>query len=295
VWPFASDSPWNLPLGKAAAFSKRTDPTTQLLTADDATVWMNSEEYSIPVVRASEDDPSVAVVARTSETAPTQPFTTIDVKLPQGVRPARGTDGHLLVISPDADHVDEFYQFERSTGGATATYHVRTDLRGTGVGEGGVRAYGGSALGGLVRDSELLDGSIPHALALALTNDQLGPGPVWPATNEDTGGAEQYAGAIPMGTLVAIPPRVDITDLGLTPSGEAVARALQRYGAYVVDRSEGVTFYAEPSANRTALQEIRRDLPVIRRKLRIVTDSTEATPGGGGRPVTKLAPDLDLG
>jgi hypothetical protein len=169
---------------------------------------------------------------------------------------------------------------------------VRTDLYGPGVGQGGVRAYGGSAIGGLIRSWELEEGTIRHALALALDADQLGRGPVWPATAEDGDAARSYTGDVPMGTLAAIPPSIDVAALGLSPAGLAAAHALQDYGAYVVDRSGCTCLYAEPSAPATAVSQLRKDVARLRSLLRVVTNSGPAAVGGPGSRRAPLAPAL---
>ena len=113
---------------------------------------------------------------------------------------------------------------------------------------------------------------------------------MWPATQEDSG-SNTYAGQIPMGSLVAIPPSVDLATLGLSSSGLMLARSLQDYGAYVTDRSAGFAFYAEPSAE-ALLASMRADLNKIRAQLRVVTNNSPSSVGGGGTPRVPLAPGL---
>jgi hypothetical protein len=95
-----------------------------------------------------------------------------------------------------------------------------------------------------------------------------------------------------MGTLAAIPPSVDVERLGLTPAGLAAARALQDYGAYVVDRSGCVCLYAEPSAPAAAVSGLRRDVARLRSLLRVVTNNGPASVGGPGPRRAPLAPAL---
>jgi len=80
--------------------------------------------------------------------------------------------------------------------------------------------------------------------------------------------------------------------LGLSSGGLLLARALQDYGGYVVDRSAGFTFYAEPSAE-SLLGPMRADVAKIRAQLRLVTDNTSSSVGGGGTPRVPLAPPLN--
>jgi hypothetical protein len=235
-----------MPIGSGATYSGATAQIANLVNPA-VPAWINAEEYSHPVERATASDPEVAVNWRYAVVAPWTNGTTIS-RIPSAATPAQGADAHLHVIQPDGVTVHETFQFSR-TGPTTATAFkwATFDLRGSGIGtksgvNDGTRAYGGSALGGLVRRAELERGVIPHALALTLTNAQLKSGHVWPATSQDTGGSA-YAGLVPMGSLVALPPSVDITALGLSPAGQVVARALQDYGAYVVDRGGAFAFY----------------------------------------------------
>ena len=102
------------------------------------------------------------------------------------------------------------------------------------------------AFAGAVRPGELTNG-IKHALALIVGANFLsrapGGGWVWPATAADGGWESSYVGQditnLYMGSLVAIPRTLDINSLGLAlPQSVTLARALQQYGAYAVDRGE---------------------------------------------------------
>jgi hypothetical protein len=67
----------------------------------------------------------------------------------------------------------------------------------------------------------------------------------------------------------------------LTAAGKAVARALQRYGAYVVDRSTGFAMFAEVGSPLAWVNDARSDLAAIRGLCRIVTNNSASTPNGG--------------
>jgi hypothetical protein len=94
-----------------------------------------------------------------------------------------------------------------------------------------------------------------------------------------------------MGQLAGIPPDVDLCQLGLTQAGLRFARALQDYGAYVVDSSGGMAFFAEPAVedggDASLLADLRGDLPALVSHLRCVTNNASGNPGGGG---TRRAP-----
>ncbi|MCU1373656.1 MAG: hypothetical protein JWO68_942 [Actinomycetia bacterium] len=285
LWPFASTSPWNMPIGSGAGYQAATDAkTATLLDTGKASAWVNAEQYSHPVYQASATDPMVTV-RRAG-------FVDVTFRLPLGAAAAAGSDRHLHVVAPDGRWLDEDWNVQGVAPLLTTGYHVRTDLYGPGVGQGGVRAYGGSAIGGLIRTWELDQGAIGHAIAIAIDGDQLGQGPVWPATAEDGDAATSYTGNVPMGTLAAIPPSVDVDGLGLTATGRAVAHALQDYGAYVVDRSGCVCLYAEPSASTAKVGDLRHDVARLRSLLRVVTNSGPAAVGGPGTRRAPLAPAL---
>jgi hypothetical protein len=318
LWPFSADSPWNTPLGAGVELEPEDGPMTTALRieedddGDRIATWVNSEEFSIPVVLASEDDPVVEIDDSFREDA--------TIYLPDDAGPAAGTDGHLVVIRPDRRTADEFFSLEEGDDGWTSERHHVTDLHGLGIGpQAGVRAYGGSALGGLIRAWEVdpehpdHDGVIRHALAVALPAMMLrydggepgydgdgygtATGYTWPATEQDYDSPEDYEGPIPMGTLVAIPPDVDVDALGLPAELVAIGRALQDYGAYVVDRAAGVVaFYAEPGVPDSWLDVVRgpnastEGLERLRGLLRVVTNNAPSSVGGGGERAAPAAP-----
>ncbi len=53
---------------------------------------------------------------------------------------------------------------------------------------------------------------------------------------------------MPMGSRLQLDPSLDVSTLGLEPGEEIVARALQTYGAYIVDSSSSMACYAQSTA-----------------------------------------------
>jgi hypothetical protein len=277
LWPFSADSPWNAGVGAAARYEDAAAPQTAALIRGDLGAWVNADQYSHPVYRASVLDPVATVRMSNGATA--------QYRIPNSARPCAGSDANLHVVDPTGRWLDESWHMSGENPSWTSGYHRTTDLFGSGFGTG-VRASGASAAGGLIRRWELDRGSIRHALALAITGAQLRRGPVWPATGEDGNAASTYSGPVPMGALVAIPRGVDVNALGLSPIGVVLARAMQDYGVFVVDRTDGaIALYAEPVVGGAQLTALRDAFKVLRGKLRIVSDN------GGGR-VVPLPPAL---
>jgi hypothetical protein len=286
AWPFAVSSPWNRPIGTGARFESRNAARTANLLSASARPWVNAGRYSVPVWLAGSGSPLVTVRDAGSRR-------THQLRAPAAARPAAGSDGHLTVVQPGGAAALELWRVNRQgTTSWTSGYAVRTDLRGSGF-DGGVRASGASLLGGLIRAAELEAGVIRHALALAVPGGQLRQGPVWPATRQDNNAAGSYAGLNPMGTFVAIPPHVNVAALGLSPAGLAAARALQQYGAYVVDRAGAFTLFAQPMLEGTArLAALRRDMTKLREQLRVVVNNGPGPVAGGGTALAPFAPPL---
>lgn len=321
--PFSSTSVWNLPIANSATFEAITDPaTTSLLKSTGVNVWVNQSGYSHPIYQASYGDPVTDCIVGA------KPALNGSFHAPADAIPATGNDRHFHVIDPEGHYVHETYQAVRNSSTAmTASRHHTIDLFGDGVGPyNGVRAYGGSAIGGIIRAWEVdpthpnYTGVISHAIAGALDGSQMlyiaggaddydhqtgywrGRGYVWPATEQDGTASGGYTGNVPMGGYYAIPPSVDLATLGLaTNSAIMLARALQDYGGYVTDGTTAtfciasVEVGAPPDFRAELVSNNASDLKKIRNQLRIVTNNTVTTPNGGALGAARrqpLTPDL---
>lgn len=295
LWPYSAASPWNTPIGAGATFqTSGQQPTADLLnTAYDRAI--SSLTWSHPIYWAAASDPMVAVTQDGG--------TVFNYRIPSSATPAlpdinttSTTDSHMHVVQPDGKTIYEAWYFQWTSGTtATAGYVASNDLTSDGLADG-VRGYGGSAIGGLLRQHEVANRHIPHAIAVAPYYEyMLLDGFTWPATREDSSAPTLYHGNIGMGTFAAIPPSVDLSSLGLGADGLALATALQDYGLYVCDSSETWTVYAEPGSDETRLDAMWADLPTIRAQVRAVTNNSSGNVGGGGTRRQPIAPRLALG
>lgn len=257
--------------------------------------WINASKFSIPIYSAASTDPSVPIYVGGTQWS--------SAKTPATAQPSNDTDHHLSLIDPthrysvDLEGADRTLWPMKMTAWTVGEFDLYGDgitpLSGAGYTSSG-RAYGGSAIAGLMRTGELQAGSIQHALALAIETSLMQRGPVWPASSEDAPSiSSTYGGHVPMGTLVALPPSVDVNALGLTSVGLEIAHALQTYGAYVVDTADAFTLYADPGADSlVAPARAANDLGKLRPYLRCVSNNGPNSVGGGGTPVAPLAPPL---
>ena len=217
--------------------------------------WINVGKYSTPVYVVKKDQPTVRVTPGTAYQPLHEGWR--EVPLPRKARAAAGTDKHLVVWQPSTDTMWEFWLLRRNSGG----WHARWGGRMTGVSKNpgyfnlvdppsagdrgsGATASGIPLLAGLIRGSDLGPGGIRHGLALALPETRPNEW-IWPAHRTDGFYWTKGVAQIPEGARFRLDPDLDIEALDISPTAKLFARALQRYGMVVRDKSGAVTFYAE--------------------------------------------------
>ncbi len=252
---FSSDSVWN----------RKIPDTAEYRDVQDA-IWGDEKETPIHL---SVDLTTVLYLDRT------QPL--VDFRLTQGWNyPERskprgevlfqrhlsqeaGSDlrypktGNALyaIIDSSTGLADEGVGTWRDVGGDFLTLYDDDKLHGIDVVKGdgltGPRGSGLSALGGMIRSGEL-DTGIHHALAVMLSSRRYSRENhfIWPASRGDAFAPNPeygYLGDTPyytMGTLLAIPPEVDLSSISWkTPQGRVLAKSAQEYGWYIVDSGTG--------------------------------------------------------
>jgi hypothetical protein len=215
---------------------------------------------------------------------------TNSIFLPAGAVPSADSDAHIAVFQPTGLVLECYDAIVCGNGDIICAIAGFSDPTGDGAGdENGRCASLTPNYAGKIRARELDLGQIPHALCALAPAKLLKPDCVWPACAFDMN--DGYSGPLPMGSLLAIPPSVDITALGLSPKGLAIARAAQDYGVYLTDRGgDGVTIQAELGTKN--LPGLDADIAVIVHHLQRVTNNGPAAIGGGGTPRAALAPPL---
>lgn len=214
-------------------------------------MYANLVEFGVPIYTATTSSPRYTVTCRITTWGPC-PFTGMQVPIPDGAVASPGSDGAMVVVDQDAQKSYEFWQATRSSGKWSTSWGAVNSLGGSGWG-GNSTGSGASRLGGVIRIAEIAAGTIPHALAIQTDNTCAG---VFRAPATKTDGTSTRADCIPEGARVRLDPAVDVDRLTLAPAVRAVARALQVYGAYVVDTGGSplsVSFEMDPAATATSI------------------------------------------
>ena len=317
LWPFASTSIWNMPVGSGAVYvpAHIAPPTAKTLISDQDIIIMDPSAPLTLLVHSGGGWGGNRCTASGSAL--------ISAPIPTSfVVPSNGHNNALAVLMPDGQTVVQGQPFARCSAGGPATAMALTpsdNLYTSGI----LGAHGGSglsSLGGTIRLNELVPGGeIRHALKVnldAATDLYPSPGFRWPAIRHDSCAPGCYGGSVPaleMGSLLAIPTSVNISALGLeTAPARMLAWTLQNYGAYVADNTAQSAFSieTEDSPNGSVVTQFQQtwgfpfqaaagngtpwshDINVILANLAVVANNGPASIGGGGSPVQPLAPPI---
>lgn len=314
TWPFSWDSIWNIPIASTAQYAsadiKSAGSFEDAAESDYDSVDPSFPTVSLPDARlASGDIGSVSVHSD----------------------PSMSADGTWNTCSAflgsDNTSVYQGQTTELAQGGSPSFGGVADDaslpvsITGTGI----TGCHGGSGLSGLGGTLTLNDltesGPITHALKVTFdgfTNYSGANGGFrWPAVNADTdysdpSSGNYYGGSNPNvqeGSLLALPTSISPSSFS-NPTVARLARAMQDYGAYIVDTtatgsynfSSLITNYnawstldsdlcstgcGSPSSNTDIFSS---ELDTLFQDLDVVTNNTASTPGGGAIGASRCAP-----
>lgn len=259
--PFSPDSPWNTPIAEGAAVDSKSDILLEGF-ADGSDLFVNIQEWTVTV--------------RYLDAANTQKRNVSQLypgRYGQGFGPGNRLPIPADAATPGAPQSEEYYislvdpvqmkawdvrQLGKDERGHwRAGFGAEVDLSGTGVaapwmtasrpGESaGPRPSGVPLMAGLIRADEIKAGRIDHALAFAYAKPKAGVF-VSPASTalEMTPERAERTFALPMGARMQLDPAYDIENTLLSPAGKVIARALQEYGAILVDEAGATTLFAE--------------------------------------------------
>lgn len=312
LWPFASESIWNTPIGSEAQYVPAGIGAAENVGIDEELLF-----------RVSEGAPQQKLFApkswehRAGGTKELPGFQIDDAITVPDARKWWTPNACAALLMPDGRTVKNVGVMCRpQPGGAVFGYNFGdTDLYGDGI-RGSHGASAMSALGGSIRVGELTRAEpIRHAIKVDLfckryaffSEDRKGFR--WPADRADAYAGKEYAGknrALAIGSLLAIPPSVTEQSVALkTDVGRKLFHALQDFGAYVVDDAAWDCHYlcAEKGVEEEVAQKFAvkfgdkngalfADVNALFAQLAVVDNNAPDRIGGGGKPRVPLAPPL---
>jgi len=273
---FSDDSFWNQPLPDNPEIDPRSDYWIGLLKTEPTgnKIGINTTDFTIPVYEADEYTPRYDIKPRGPIVAERMGLDTSsrryqrmsrmghgpgfgkDVPILDGAVPDPERDAHMAIVDWEKMLCWDMFSVEKLPDGSWASLTGMVyRLDGPGVfkledfdietGEsihfyGPGRAAGVPIIAGLIMYDEVKAGEIRHKIAMATRFNALHEF-VFPATWTD-GHTE---GGIPEGAVIQLDPELDLEQFDLWPGEKVVVKALQEYGAVIVDNAGGSPLYAE--------------------------------------------------
>lgn len=228
--PFSPNSPFNTAIASDAVVDPNSEAVISALAGEG--VHAGLVEFGIPIYESDDSTRRYVIKCAGPVSWGPCPLDGVSVPIPDQATPQSGSDGAMVIVDHGNDRVYEFWRAARSGDGWTTTWGSVSRLSGNGWSSTATGA-GASRLGGVIRVSELTAGIIPHALVLQSSNtcsDVFR----FPAVKTD--GNSTRSDCIPEGARLQLDPALEVTAMNsLTPAERAIAVAMQRYGAYVID------------------------------------------------------------
>jgi hypothetical protein len=326
-WPFSADSFWNTPIGSGARYVAADIPVHDRIQPEEEIIVLTPTAPKVDIVQNN------AGWNRNKERCESTTGKIIETNVP--IPPDFSTDpGYLgktpnqsaAILLEDGHTIIQNQPFHRcGPGGVATSGHsaARVDLYGEAI-EGSHGGSGLTAIGGSIRSGELTKGGVlRHAIKLTFYAKQAfyyradeadgKPGYRWPAIKADGyANPTTYAGTNPevqIGSLLCLKPDYNIAALATEPA-RIIAKALQDYGAYIVDDAawSSVSFEVEWGPGGRVVDEFKRtwgydlgtrldagtpwanDVKDIMENLYVVANNSPAAKGGGGGPRQPKAP-----
>lgn len=189
------------------------------------------------------------------------PFAGFSIPIPRGTPIPAGSDAPLAVQDPLTGQVFGLWQakYNSTADTWTASWGGMTPIGGDGIDTSGsatatnISRYAGVVTGAEFTAAIAANTGLSHALVFS--TDIAGATFVGPATKSDGLNAGNVALPIPEGYRVQLDPSINVDAIaGMTPGERVIAKTLQTYGAYVIDRGGArmaFNFELQPDATST--------------------------------------------
>lgn len=266
--PYEDNSIWNLPVdwSKARIHPESNQMMNAFFSSND---WIgaDTEQYAPNVYFVDSATPLIPVKLRKNRfrDASTdvsvqygEPAGTVWMPLPEGARPANGTDGQLVVVNLDTGEEWGLNEGKIDRNGnwhAGGAYRYNINNSGIPPQGFGQRGAGIGQLAGIVRRCEVERGYIGHAVTLAydypcepeICQSNGWPSVVSPFLTTDGRGKSKYD--IPEGARIVIRPEITKEEIYNVCSGVKGCiiwtENMKTFGGFVVDNSGHPKTYAE--------------------------------------------------
>ncbi|MDQ3983390.1 MAG: hypothetical protein M3271_11990 [Actinomycetota bacterium] len=247
---YPEQSFWNQPIPAGAATASGSDlmVTKALVEHGSRANFANTDSWGIAATYAN-------AVSKEYDVACTRYDCNTDIRfrIPAHAAPTTGSDHHLAVFDPSSGNELDMWVAERSSAdgwaaGSRFTFPIaRSGPCAVGQRCNGAVAAGFSLMGGVIRPEEIAQGRIDHALVFTTPFTRAGV-IACPASHTD--GKSSDPGAMPEGARIQLDPSFDVAGTSWPAWKKVVARALQRYGAYLADSSGTLAIRGEADVNR---------------------------------------------
>ena len=245
---YAPYSFWNQPIPPDAPVDPNSANivATGILPYASRATFANDDDWGIGLVHASRHDKIYTIAClRYYCDGP------VRFRIPKSATPTSGSDHHLTVIEGDR----ELDMWDASYDAADDRWSAGSRFIGAlygwganappGKHAGGAVAAGFSEMGGVVRPEEIAQGHVDHALSMMIPHPRIGH--VGPATAAD--GRSRDRNALPEGAHIQLDPAFDVDAQDWPTWEKIIARALQKYGAFVSDTGGAIALYGQTDVN----------------------------------------------
>ncbi len=260
--PFHSNSIWNAPIPSNAAVASNSAQMIQQIRNEYGgtnlpwTIAGVEQPWSVPVYYADANTPRVRVCGSDGN------YCTNNVPIAPNFYPSPDSDAKIVIIETNANPQRAWSFWSFHAGSVNGSQYIAdygaygwSDITDNGDGltlndggQWGGRASGANYIGGLIDPEEIQSGVIDHALAISFTGGAVSENiRWWPARGGD--GYSTNANAVPYGARIQLDPSFDINTVPTTNGARAIARALQTYGAWVMDTGGSFALYAREYVN----------------------------------------------
>jgi hypothetical protein len=274
VRPYDAASPWNTPIPSGISVLPSSSTYVNAIVDNNLPLTSDPDQYALPVYTYNDQTPRRTVKfsgyfsaydnGDNSRVGFGFAASVSNVPIPDNALQSAGSDGQIVFWDPTTGVEYSFWQFDRdAAGNYTATngvrYHTTAGYYGRFADGKAGRGAGTSYFAGMVRPWEIAQGHIDHALAFAYNYPSSAS--VYPAAKSD--GAGVTGTDAPEGTRLQLDPNLteaDFTAWGLAPEAKVIARAMQKYGMYIIDNSGSSKIYLEDRLTAKWPASITRDL-----------------------------------